>query len=249
MDVRSIGTISLAWLTVGCATHTQSVPVVTTAVASAANPIKESLVSLQVVPAGVTIEATFTPTTPFVDSDDCYRWPSHCVAGLKGGVYLYHPGEVLFYQYMPVGDYTMKVEVVSLGSAQKHEQTSRVHLGADIEQVNVALGNGSQAIITLRGEATQRYDARICEGGSSGGSLNSSSAHRIVCSVADGTGVTWSMEGSSPRELYEYLPMQICKAGDVMMRHSQYAATFACQPADPSAPMQPGVLVVKPATP
>ncbi len=255
MDARPVFTLLLPWLALGCAPHaphapkvpvvapTTKVPASVACTATAVVAIKPRA-ALQLVPAGMTIDVTFTPLAPFVDDDTCYRWPAHCSAGLHSGVYLYRPGEVLYYQYMPVGDYTMKVVVASLTAPeQKHEELLQVQLGADIAQVSFGLNNHSQAMLALRGEATQRYDTSICEGSGSGASLHSSSAHRIVCSVGNGAGVAWSMEGSSPRELYDYLQLQICSDGFVTMRHSQYAATFACQPADPLSPRQPGVLV------
>lgn len=208
------------------------------------------LAPLQVVPAGYAIEVTFTPNAPFVDKDDCYRWPAHCVGALKGGVYPYRASEALYYQYLPVGDYAMRV-VVSNAAApvEKREQTLQVQLGIAPSQVEFALTDSRKATITLRGEATQRYDGRICDGGGSGASLHSSSAKRIVCSVTDVDGTTWSMESSSPREIYDYMQLQICSGAPdgVMMRHSQYAATFACQPADPQSPPKPGELIEHPA--
>ncbi len=202
------------------------------------------LAALQVVPAGLIIEVTFTPSTPFVDSADCYRWPAHCVGGLKGGVYVYRAGDVLYYQYMPVGDYAMKVVVTGEKAPnEKHQQIIQVRLGVELTQVDIALTTNSKGLITLRGEATQRYDGRICDGGGSGGSLSSSSNHRIVCSVADAAGNTWSMESSSAKQIYSYMQLQMCRDDGVMMRHSQYAATFACHPADPQSPRKPGELI------
>lgn len=230
-------------MTAGCAPYVPNLSVASPTTEASVAAINQPFVALHLVPSGVTIEVTFRPLTPFSDTVDCYRWPSHCVSGLQGGVFVYRPGDVLYYEYMPVGDYTMHVVVTSLDAPETHEETSYVRLGVDIEQAALTLNNGRQVTIAIRGEATRLYDARICEGSGSGASLHSSSTHRIVCSVADGTGATWSMEASSPRELYEYMRLQICTEGPVMMRQSQYAATFACQPADPSSPMRAGVLV------
>ena len=220
-------------------------PMPATAIAPLITPlITPALAALQVVPAGLNIEVTFTPSTPFVDSADCYRWPAHCVGGLKGGVYVYRPGDVLYYQYMPVGDYAMKVVVTAEKAPnEKHQQLMQVRLGVELAQVDIALTANSKGLITLRGEATQRYDGRICDGGGSGGSLSSSSNHRIVCSVADAAGNTWSMESSSANQIYSYMQLQMCRDDGVMMRHSQYAATFACHPADPQSPRKPGELI------
>jgi len=127
-----------------------------------------------------------------------------------------------------------------------------VQLTSEPAQLEFALSDSRQAMLTLRGEPTLRYDSRICDGSGSGGSLNSSSQQRIVCSVADKYGNTWSLESSSPREMYYYLMLQMCGSGNgiaSMMTHSQYAATFACQPADPKSPLNPGALVEHLATP
>jgi hypothetical protein len=226
-----------------CAPHAPTTPVYRAGHAPAfAQPLKP----LQTLPAGFAIEVTFTPTTPFVDKEDCYRWPSHCIGGLKGGVYPYRAGEALYYQYLPVGSYAMKVVVSDEKTpANKREQTLPVQLGNELSQVEIALSDSSKTTITLRGEATQRYDGRICDGGGSGGSLHSSSTKRIVCSVTDVDGTTWSMESSSPREMYDYMQLQMCSGAHegVIMRHSQFAATFACRPADPQSALKPGELV------
>jgi hypothetical protein len=219
-------------------------PALSAALSTPLAPPPSALAALQIVPAGLTIEVTFTPTTPFIDGVDCFRWPSHCVGALKGGVYLYRPGEVLYYEYMPVGDYAMNVVVTDEKTpTEKHQQTLHVHLGVALTQIAFALKNRSTTMITLRGEATQRYDSRICDGGGSGGTLESSSNHRIVCSVADAAGNTWSMEGSSANQIYSYMQLQMCRDDGVMMRHSQYAATFVCHPADPQSPFKPGAVI------
>lgn len=165
---------------------------------------------MQVVPAGFNVEATFTPRTSILDDANCYRWPSYCAGAVKGGVFSYRAGEVLYYQYLPVGDYAMHVVITNDNAPDnKHQQTLQLRLGVALKQVSIALTDHTNATMSLRGQATQRYDDRSCDGGRSGASLHSTGNTRIVCLVADGAGTTWAMAGSSAQEMYTYMQLQM----------------------------------------